>query len=235
VNPKSLVCLSLGLWVGVVLAGDPERVAASYRCELVDGQLRHLGHDPSLRFPASVRSCTLIARLQHPAVRGAGRETEAPAQQTELRVIVAPRDASHLKAAAPPSKAPEWVGNLSEAARRHGVAPELVQAVIQVESGYRADARSSKGAMGLMQLMPATAARFGVPTADSLLDPAVNIEAGTRYLRWLSDRFGARLELVLAAYNAGEGAVVRHGHQVPPYPETRTYVDKVLRLLPTPP
>lgn len=234
-NPKCLACVLLGLWVEGVVAGDPDRVAAGYRCELVDGQLLYVGHDPSLRFPAAVRACTPIERFQRPLARDVERDPAAPATQTEVRVIVALRGAQHPEVSAYPSRAPAWAGLLAEVAQRHGVAPELVHAVIQVESGYRVDARSNKGAVGLMQLMPATAARFGAASADSLLDPAVNIEAGTRYLRWLSDRFGARLELVLAAYNAGEGAVYRHGHRVPPYPETQTYVDKVLSLLPTSP
>ena len=100
-----------------------------------------------------------------------------------------------------------------------------------VESRYRPRARSPKGALGLMQLMPATAGQYGVRTEQALLDPHVNIEIGVQHLRSLVDRFGDRLDLVLAAYNAGEGAVARHGHQVPPYAETREYVRKVLSLM----
>jgi soluble lytic murein transglycosylase-like protein len=121
---------------------------------------------------------------------------------------------------------------IESAAQRHAVDPQLVRAVIQVESGYAPHARSPKGAMGLMQLMPATAARFGAATEEDILSPAVNVDVGVRYLRFLTDRFGGRTDLVLAAYNAGEGAVIRHGYQVPPYRETLDYVRKVLDLYP---
>jgi len=118
---------------------------------------------------------------------------------------------------------------IHRAAQRHGLNPELVAAVISAESSYRVKAVSHKGAQGLMQLMPATAERFGL-TAEEVFEPAKNIDAGCRYLRWLADRFDDELPLVLAGYNAGEGAVDRHGG-VPPYRETRNYVAKITARL----
>lgn len=109
-------------------------------------------------------------------------------------------------------------------ASRHGLDPLLVHAVVRAESGYDARAVSSKGAAGLMQLMPATARRYGV--ADRF-DPAANVEGGVRYLRDLFALFGGDLRLALAAYNAGEGAVLRHGRRIPPYPESVAYVKRV--------
>ena len=110
------------------------------------------------------------------------------------------------------------------AARRHGLDPALVLAVVSVESGFRPEAVSPKGAQGLMQLMPRTAASLGVADA---LDPEQNLDGGARHLGQLLDRYGGDLTRALAAYNAGEGAVQRHGG-VPPYRETRAYVKKVL-------
>ena len=109
-------------------------------------------------------------------------------------------------------------------ARRHGLDPDLVMAVVSVESGFRPQAVSPKGAQGLMQLMPKTASSLGVTDA---FDPAQNLDGGTRHLGQLLTLYGGDLTRALAAYNAGEGAVHRHGG-VPPYRETRAYVKRVL-------
>jgi len=114
---------------------------------------------------------------------------------------------------------------ISEASQREGVDARLVEAVIAAESAFDPQAISKKGAQGLMQLMPATALRFGV---GNVWDPRQNIAGGTAYLSWLIDEFDGNLHNVLAAYNAGEGAVTRYGG-VPPYAETREYVDRVMR------
>jgi soluble lytic murein transglycosylase-like protein len=113
---------------------------------------------------------------------------------------------------------------IQEHATRQSLRPELVRAVIQVESGFNPRALSPKGAMGLMQLMPATARSLGV---NNPWDPAQNIRGGTDYLRHLLDEYDGNEELALAAYNAGSGAVAKYGRRVPPYRETRDYVRKV--------
>jgi soluble lytic murein transglycosylase-like protein len=116
----------------------------------------------------------------------------------------------------------EIIASMSEA---HGVDPLLVRALIQVESNYRPRAKSPKGAMGLMQLMPSTAREYKVRNP---FDPRTNIEAGIKHLKSLIDRLGTT-EMALAAYNAGEGAVTRF-NGIPPYRETRNYVTKILAL-----
>ena len=116
---------------------------------------------------------------------------------------------------------------IAAAAQAHGVDPILIKALIQVESGYRPTARSPRGAVGLMQIMPATAREYNVRNP---FDPKANIEAGVQHLKVLLDRFGReRTELALAAYNAGPGAVEKF-NGVPPYRETRDYVSRILAL-----
>ena len=107
---------------------------------------------------------------------------------------------------------------------KYNVDPYLIFLVMEQESHFNTHAVSPKGARGLLQLMPGTAARFGVRRAH---DPAQNISGGTRYLRELLNRFNNRVDLVLASYNAGEGAVAKFGNKVPPYRETRNYVKKI--------
>ena len=114
--------------------------------------------------------------------------------------------------------------DVSRIAAQHRLDPALLHAVITAESAYNPWAVSPKGAMGLMQLMPGTAARFGVRDA---YDPVANIQGGARYLRWLLDHFNDT-RLAVAAYNAGEGAVKKYGYRIPPYRETQNYVVKVL-------
>jgi soluble lytic murein transglycosylase-like protein len=119
-----------------------------------------------------------------------------------------------------------YMAEIAEAAQRYGVPERLVAAVIRAESGFNPRAVSSKGAQGLMQLMPGTASILGVRNS---FDPRQNIDGGVRHLRSLLDRFPDNLALAIAAYNAGEKAVTTH-RGIPPYPETRDYVSKVLRF-----
>ena len=114
---------------------------------------------------------------------------------------------------------------IDQTAATFGLEPALLHAVISVESGYNPAAVSKRGATGLMQIMPETAKRYGV---SNLLDPAQNIEAGARYLTDLMRLFNNDMDLALAAYNAGENAVIRSGNRIPPYAETVAYVPKVV-------
>jgi soluble lytic murein transglycosylase-like protein len=116
---------------------------------------------------------------------------------------------------------------IGEHCRTQGVRPDLVKAVMQVESAFNPRARSPKGALGLMQLMPATARQYGV---DDPFDPGQNVRGGVAYLRHLLDRYNNNEQLALAAYNAGPGAVDKYGQTVPPYKETRNYVAQISRM-----
>jgi soluble lytic murein transglycosylase-like protein len=138
----------------------------------------------------------------------------------DIRRLVAhdPRTAARLARYAP---------LVSSAARLHGVDAALLHAVVAIESAYNPQARSARGAIGLMQVMPATAARYGI---RNLEDPGENLRAGCLYLRDLLQLFHENIDLAVAAYNAGENAVLRHGNRIPPYPETLRYVPQVVEI-----
>jgi len=118
----------------------------------------------------------------------------------------------------------EYDSYIVESSKRYGIDPLLIYAQMHQESSFKLKATSYKGASGLMQLMPATARRFGV---TSIYDPKQNIDAGVKYMRWLLNTFGGDVVLALAGYNAGEGAVWKYGNQVPPYRETQEYVRRI--------
>ncbi|MBN3818573.1 lytic transglycosylase domain-containing protein [Paraburkholderia sp. Se-20369] len=148
-----------------------------------------------------------------------------------LKVIVARAPGAEPGAPrAPPRSAdgavlPRFADVIDEASHAFRVRPELLRAVIDVESGYNPKAVSDRGALGLMQLMPDTARRF---SRGDMLNPRDNVLAGAQYLRFLLDLFKENVELTLAAYNAGENAVIRAGYRVPSFPQTRLYVPRVL-------
>jgi soluble lytic murein transglycosylase-like protein len=125
------------------------------------------------------------------------------------------------------AKATQYDAIIEQAAVTSSVEPNLLRAVIVVESGFNSRAVSKRGAVGLMQLMPDTASRFGV---SNRYDARQNVHAGARYLKFLIDHFGNNIRLALAAYNAGEDAVERNGGQIPPFTETMAYVPRVLKI-----
>ena len=143
---------------------------------------------------------------------------------TSVYVVEGAPEYRTTKPSVAPADGARYESLVRDYAARQSLRADLVRAVIQVESGFNPLARSPKGAMGLMQLMPETARDLGVHNA---FDPAENIRGGTAYLRQLLDRYDGNEELALAAYNAGAGAVDRYGRRIPPYAETRDYVRKV--------
>lgn len=212
----------------------PADAALRYECRALDGSTHRFEDNPLPRWSALLTECRAVQVSTEDSTGAA----EPPANGPDVVVIVR-RQAPEATLARLPRRGQASLPPLSEplariveaAAQRHEIDARIVQAVIQVESAYDPQARSPKGALGLMQLMPATAVRLGATPSSNLFDPALNIELGVRYLRLLGNLFNGRLELVLAAYNAGEGAVMRHGMRVPPYPETQAYVRKISALL----
>lgn len=154
--------------------------------------------------------------------------TNIKPQGQHAELLIAEPHAAPL--AVPPPPAPtrarraEFNGLISAAAKAFSIESALLHAVISVESDYLVTARSSRGAFGLMQLMPNTAKAFG---ATDLRDPAQNINAGARYLRYLLNKYDQKLDIALSAYNAGEGVLDRHGGKPPPFRETARYVQLV--------
>jgi len=159
---------------------------------------------------------------RHPQQKG----YEIVREDSALAVIVQPKTTYTSS----PLEAPVYGDLIARIAKDYQLNPDLVKAIIRVESNYNKKAVSPKGAQGLMQLMPATADRFGV---KDVFDPEDNITGGVKFLRYLLDKFGEdNLELVLAGYNAGEEAVHQYDNKIPPYEETQRYIKKVLAIYP---
>ena len=208
---------AIRLGLVVLMATAPAVVSAA--------PLAALGFEPSLGAGALLSTWHQQTRAGE-ANTAAATSVKAP----RIRRIGAPISGGTLApvSGAMRERRERYAPLIAREAARHGIDAALVHAVIRAESAYHPRARSSAGACGLMQLMPATARRFGV---RDIWDPAENIRGGVAYLRVLLDRFEGDIHLVLAAYNAGEGAVAKYGNRIPPYPETRTYVRRVLGYL----
>jgi soluble lytic murein transglycosylase-like protein len=156
--------------------------------------------------------------------------TDVPDNNRYKLLVLSPRDMTQSGQYYDQSlmaRATQYDSIIENAAVSASVEPNLLRAVIVVESGFNSRAVSKRGAVGLMQLMPATATRFGV---SNPYDPKQNVHGGARYLKFLIDRFGQDIRLALAAYNAGEEAVDRNGGRIPPFTETMAYVPRVLKI-----
>ncbi|HUG22595.1 lytic transglycosylase domain-containing protein [Piscinibacter sp.] len=214
-----------------------------------DSSLQALEPAQREKFRLAAEPCQAPVPRAHPTSAGVEREArhlqlfDAASTVTVLGqpVPLAPAAAASAAPARSPAKrgtqskptasavrAMRLAADVDVVARRHDIDPLLLHAIAHVESRHNPDARSPAGARGVMQVMPATAKRFGVDTVQALLEPSTNLEVSASYLKTLQKRFGNNLTLVLAAYNAGEGAVERYGRRVPPYAETQGYVRQVL-------
>lgn len=161
---------------------------------------------------------------------GVRHYTDVPDDNRYRLLVLSPQDMTESGDRYDPAllaRATRYDAIIETAAASNAVEANLLRAVIVVESGFNSRAVSKRGAVGLMQLMPATASRFGVTNP---FDPRENVHAGARYLKFLMDRFGHNVRLALAAYNAGEEAVDRNGGQIPPFAETLAYVPRVLKI-----
>ena len=179
---------------------------------------------------------TATAAEAHPKIYtyvdadGIRHYTDVPDNNRYKLLVLSPQDLTESGQRYDPlllARATRYDSIIETAAVSAAVEPNLLRAVIVVESGFNSRAVSKRGAVGLMQLMPATATRFGV---SNPFDPKQNVHAGARYLKFLIDRFGHDIRLALAAYNAGEEAVDRNGGQIPPFTETMAYVPRVLKI-----
>jgi len=229
-------CAALAFCAGIAQAAvygkvEGDRVSILYSdLPPLDPGYKLYSHNNQMTIhPNAWRDPHLRAQAQRAAQREARHQARTQAALGWMR---------HPGAAPVPLPPPStYDQHIKAAAHENKVDPALIKAVISVESGYNPYARSHAGAVGLMQLMPKTAMRYGVSNS---LDPAQNIHGGARYLRDLQAMFGNDLRLVLAAYNAGEEAVIKYGRRIPPFRETIEYVPKVLghyarnRARPTP-
>lgn len=186
-------------------------------------------------FALTERLCgTTLARTPSPVVTPAEPAAALPAIEPAPVRVASSRPAPAqppIRDTAGAARIQALAPLMADVARRHDIDPLLLHAVAHIESRHRAQAISPAGARGVMQVMPATGRGLGVAEAErALLTPEANLEASARYLKRLQARFGNDLSLVLAAYNAGEGAVERHGRRVPPFAETQAYVRNVLAV-----
>jgi soluble lytic murein transglycosylase-like protein len=192
-----------------------------------------MGPKTALFFAALLTTVSAVARpsiYTYVDPDGVKHFTDVPDNNRYRLLVLSPQDMTqsgeHYNAMLL-ARAAQYDSIIERAAVSAAVEANLLRAVIVVESGFNSRAVSKRGAVGLMQLMPATASRFGV---SNLYDPKENVHAGARYLKFLMNRFGQNVRLALAAYNAGEDAVDRNGGQIPPFTETMAYVPKVLKI-----
>jgi soluble lytic murein transglycosylase-like protein len=235
--PTTLRSLSLALLiVPVFLPGQANANAVLEYVDCVD----HAGANYRLRqqqldgkFQAFFAQC--VTRQEPPAAIGSSELNDGLPAATNSPVAIAfpielgskATSGRTRRAKAPPREIQTLINQVAD---EYQIDVHLLQAIVRVESGFQIGAVSPKGALGLMQVMPATARRFGVLEPKQLLtDPAMNLRVGAQYLRELLNLFERRLDLVLAAYNAGEGAVFKYRHRVPPFSETKAYVASVLK------
>lgn len=208
-----------GVLLAVALAGSAHAEIWAYRDK--NGVTHYSDRPLNARYELLYRGSSMGGPIARPGSGGSRPALSSASAVTRMELSTRFKAVRHL---------------IREAASQHGLEFELLQAVIATESGFDPGAVSPKGAVGLMQVIPDTAERFGVratgrqSVSERLTDPRTNIQAGSRYLAWLINYFNGDVRLAVAAYNAGEGAVLKAGRRIPNYPETINYVRKVTDL-----
>ena len=227
----------------LVLAAKQAIGAATHECQLL---LESLTDTQAAKYSLAQQHCDIGEATERSATRrphaaqlalfaaSAGRivvpGVDTPAQDPEPTYAVPPKIKRQplLMTSDVTKRSVALAPDIDATARRHNIDPLLLHAIAHVESRHNVSAVSPAGARGLMQIMPATGRRFGVEKVSELHDARTNLDVSATYLKKLQERFGNDLPLVLAAYNAGEGAVEKHGRNIPPYKETQNYVREVL-------
>lgn len=227
---KQLKLLRRGMLCLLALAIGTEARADYYQCTDHAGTTYKVRQNISDKYDGFFSQCTLVAEEPaEPAPVGSGEAAMSDPSPQSMTIVLPParmkRGARSLPRGKPDAATEKLIRSV---AGEYQLDPHLLKAIVHVESGFNAKAVSPKGALGLMQVMPSTGARYGVERPATLInDPAENLRAGARYLRDLSRLFENRLDLVLAAYNAGEGSVIRNHYAIPSFPETEAYVVSV--------
>jgi len=224
--------------IGALMAGMASQAGAAYDCTdvfgnrylsarpIADGGVQCVPVLPPVRAakPLSSQDVASILGLSDAALA-------AEVQRRGGSLMLLPPSAGAISVMPSAERVTAYDPIIESVARAFGTDVNLLRAIEHVESRFNPNAVSPKGAIGLMQVMPATASRMGLADAErNLFEPEANLRTGTRYLRLLLNMFEGQPELAVAAYNAGEGAVMKYGREIPPYPETQAYVQNVMAI-----
>jgi hypothetical protein len=227
---KILASLGLSLSVAQVAVADV------YKYTAPDGRVYYTDQPPNQEYKRIIRTKIIVhvrndslAEISDSNETGGDIEDGVDLGRTRFMTYGHSTRRWHRMSHSASANKLKYSGLIAQAAAEYGVDEKLLHAVIQAESSYNPEARSPAGAVGLMQLMPETALRYGVNVEDRT-DPAESIRGGAQYLRDLLKMFDSNLKLAVAGYNAGENAVKKYNNSIPPYPETQNYVAQVLAL-----
>lgn len=224
--------------IGALMAGMASQAGAAYDCTdvfgnrylsarpIADGGVQCVPVLPPVRAakPLSSQDVASILGLSDAALA-------AEVQRRGGSLMLLPPSGGAISVVPSADRVTAYDPIIESVARAFGTDVNLLRAIVHVESRFNPNAVSPKGAIGLMQVMPATASRMGLADAErNLFEPEANLRTGTRYLRLLLNMFEGQPELAVAAYNAGEGAVMKYGREIPPYPETQAYVQNVMAI-----